>query len=288
MKLLLTICLMLSLILLETTMSQPSIGIILSEHPAADWKLVWADEFDVPGPPNPKNWVYETGLVRNHELQYYQPDNARCENGLLLIEGRRESKPNPKYKAGNSQWPANQTGSDYTAASIQTKGLHAWQYGRFEMRGRIDTRAGLWPAFWTLGVAGEWPRNGEIDIMEYYRGMVLANVAWGTAERYKANWSSVKKPVADFNDPAWATKFHVWRMDWDEKHIVLYLDDVALNTVDLTKTVNADADRKNPMHQPHYILLNLAIGGDNGGDPANTPFPSRFEVDYVRVYQRQQ
>lgn len=281
------LCLLLTLTLAKPTMSQPLPDSVPSEsHPVADWKLVWADEFDVPGPTNPKNWVHETGLVRNREAQYYQADNARCENGMLIIEGRRETKPNPKYKAGSTTWPTNQAESQYTAASIQTKGLHAWQYGRFEMRGRIDTRAGLWPAFWSLGVAGEWPSNGEVDIMEYYRGMLLANVAWGTAERFKANWSTVKKPVADFDDPEWATKFHVWRMDWDEKQIVLYLDDVALNTVDLTKTVNEDAEKKNPLHQPHFLLLNLAIGGDNGGDPANTPFPSRFEVDYVRVYQR--
>ncbi len=75
-------------------------------------------------------------------------------------------------------------------------------------------------------------------------------------------------------------------MDWDEKFIRLYVDDLLLNEVDLTKTINQDGSQKNPFHQPHYMLLNLAIGGDNGGDPTQTTFPTRFEVDYVRVYQK--
>jgi beta-glucanase (GH16 family) len=176
--------------------------------------------------------------------------------------------------------------ADYTSASLTTKGLHDWRYGRFEMRGRIDTRPGLWPAFWTLGVAGEWPSNGEIDIMEYYRGMLLANVAWGGEGRWVAKWDSVKKPIAEFNDPDWPRKFHLWRMDWDEQGIKLYVDEILLNTTDLNETFNQNKEGKNPFRQPHYILLNLAIGGTNGGDPTKTEFPARFEVDYVRVYQK--
>ncbi|WP_020596858.1 glycoside hydrolase family 16 protein [Spirosoma panaciterrae] len=256
------------------------------DKPATDWKLVWSDEFETNGPPNPKNWSFEKGFVRNHEIQWYQPENARCENGLLIIEGRREQKPNPMYRPTSTDWQTNRPSIDYTAASLHTRGLHSWQYGRFEMRGRIDVRSGLWPAFWTLGVAGEWPSNGEIDIMEYYRSMLLANVAWGTAKRYTAEWRSVKKPIDTFNDPDWARKFHVWRMDWGETAIRLYVDDELLNEVLLAETINGDGTKSNPFRQPHYILLNLAIGGDNGGDPANTAFPTRFEVDYVRVYQK--
>lgn len=155
------------------------------------------------------------------------------------------------------------------------------------MKGRIDTRAGLWPAFWTLGIEGQWPSNGEIDIMEYYRGLLLANVAWASGRRWVAIWDDVKKPLTDFNDPAWSSKFHVWRMDWDEKSIRLYVDDLLLNSTDLSQTVNQDAAGKNPFHQPHYILLNLAIGGTNGGDPSTTEFPARFEIDYVRIYQQE-
>jgi beta-glucanase (GH16 family) len=256
------------------------------DTPSAGWKLVWADEFDKDGKPDPGNWGYEAGFVRNRELQWYQPDNARCEKGMLIIEGRRERKKNPNYDPNSSYWKANREYADYTSASLTTRGLRHWQYGRFEMRGRIDTRPGLWPAFWTLGIDGEWPSNGEIDIMEYYRGMLLANVAWGTERRWTPEWDTVKKPISEFNDPDWAGKFHVWRMDWDDKTIKLYVDDILLNTTDLKDTFNKNTEGKNPFHQPHYIILNLAIGGPNGGDPSGTVFPSRLEVDYVRVYRK--
>lgn len=245
-------------------------------------KLVWADEFNTDGAPDPKNWTFEQGFVRNEELQWYQPENAYCKKGLLIIEARKENKPNPNYEAGSTEWRKNRKTIDYTAACLITKGLHQWQYGRFEMRGKINVDPGLWPAFWTLGVKGEWPSNGEIDIMEYYRNTLLANVAWATPTRYKANWNSTKVPLSDFKKN-WANQFHIWRMDWDEKTIKLYVDDQLLLTSDSQKTVNPDGSH--PFDQPHYVLLNLAIGGQNGGDPSQTTFPARFEVDYVRVYQ---
>jgi beta-glucanase (GH16 family) len=251
------------------------------------WQLVWSDEFDRDGAPDPTNWQFERGFVRNHEDQWYQPDNARCEKGLLVIEGRRESKPNPTYKAGSADWRTSRPLINYTSACLLTAGLHSWQYGRFEMRGRFDTQAGLWPAFWTLGVKGNWPSNGEIDIMEFYKNDLLANVAWGTDKRSVAEWRTTKKAISTFNDPAFSQKFHTWRMDWDEQYISLYIDGLLLNRVALDETINKDGTGINPFKQPHYLLLNLAIGGDNGGDPASTPMPTRFEVDYVRVYQQQ-
>jgi beta-glucanase (GH16 family) len=261
-------------------------GSLTSDKPSSDgYKLVWADEFDKAGPPDPCNWTYERGFVRNEELQWYQPENARCENGLLIIEGRREQKLNPRYRADGKSWRESRQYAEYTSASLTTRGLHQWMYGRLEMRGRIDTRPGLWPAFWTLGVEGEWPGCGEIDIMEYYRGMLLANVAWAGQQRWAAVWDDVKIPQTEFKDPDWSKKFHVWRMDWDADSIKLYVDDALLNSVELSKTFNKDKEGRNPLRQPHYIILNLAIGGTSGGDPANTQFPARFEVDYVRVYQ---
>lgn len=252
----------------------------------AEYRLVWADEFGKPGLPDPTKWTYEIGFVRNNELQWYQPDNARCENGLLVIEARRERKPNPEYAAGSADWRKKRTHAEYTSPSLTTKGLHSWQFGRFEMRARIDTRLGLWPAFWTLGVQGEWPHNGEIDIMEYYRGMLLANVAWGIAgRRWQPQWDSVKKPISELGGPDWSSQFHTWRMDWNSESIQLFVDGNLMNSTQLADTTEEGKDKKNPFRQPHYILLNLAIGGTNGGDPSDTQFPARFEVDYVRIYQ---
>ena len=176
--------------------------------------------------------------------------------------------------------------SEYSSASIVTAKKHSWQYGRFEMKAKIDVSSGLWPAFWTLGDRGRWPENGEIDIMEFYRGMLLANACWGSADAYKGVWSTTKKPIAEFDDPKWREKFHIWGMDWDEKSIKLYVDDALLNSVDLENTYNARDPKLNPFRQPHHILLTLAIGGDNGGDPSQTTFPAKFEVDYVRIYQK--
>lgn len=251
------------------------------------YKLVWADEFNRDGRPDPNHWGYEHGFVRNEELQWYQPDNARCENGMLVIEARQERLPNPNHDPDSNSWRRSRPHAEYTSACLKTSGLHNWTFGRFEMRGRIDTRAGLWPAFWTLGSARPWPGCGEIDIMEYYRGMLLANACWASERRWVAIWDDLKKPITDFGDPeAWSSKFHVWRMDWDKDSIRLYVDDELLNTIELSKTINRTPDRANPFHEPHYILLNLAIGGANGGDPSATEFPARFEIDYVRVYQR--
>ena len=249
-------------------------------------RLVWSDEFNTDGRPDPSNWTYETGFVRNLELQWYQPDNAWCEGGLLIIEARRERRKNPDYKPGTTEWRSSRESADYTSASLMTKGLRSWRYGRIEMRGRIDTRPGIWPAFWTMGVEGEWPSGGEIDIMEYYRGMLLANVAWGTEKRWVPEWDIVRKPIGEFGDSDWPSRFHVWRMDWDERAITLSVDGLVMNTTDLATTKNRNADDRNPFHSPQYLLLSLAIGGSNGGDPASTRFPARLEVDYVRVYQR--
>ena len=250
------------------------------------YALVWADEFDDNGAPDPKNWTFERGFVRNRELQWYQPENARIAGGFLVIEAKRERVRNPAFDAAASEWQRNREFAEYTSSSLMTRGLHSWQYGRFEMRGRIDTRPGVWPAFWTLGVNGRWPHNGEIDIMEYYRGVLLANVAWGSAKPFAPIWADTRKPLDSFNDPAWSSAFHVWRMDWDQRAIVLSVDGLTLNEVQLTRTVNEDGSGTNPFHAPHYLLLNLAIGGSAGGDPSKTEFPARFEVDYVRVYQR--
>ncbi len=246
------------------------------------YKLVWSDEFNTDGKPDPKNWSYEEGFVRNNEAQWYQSDNAYCKSGYLVIEAKREQKKNPNYVKDSQNWKKSRPSADYTSACMITKDKQQWLYGRWEMRGRIDINPGCWPAWWALGLDKSWPENGEIDMMEYYRDSLLANIAIGSAKPYRAYWYSKKTPV----DQAWASKFHVWRMDWDSSGIALYVDDRLLNQVPMEELVNKDGSGYSPFQHPQYMLLNLAIGGDNGGDPAATAFPKRFEVDYVRVYQK--
>ncbi|HSI78826.1 MAG TPA: glycoside hydrolase family 16 protein [Lunatimonas sp.] len=255
----------------------------------AGYNLLWADEFNIDGKPSERYWSHEQGFQRNQELQWYQPQNAQIKEGRLVISGKREKVKNPNYEANSSDWRKSREFAGYTASSIHTREKVTFQYGWVDVRAKIDTAKGMWPAIWTLGISRGWPANGEIDIMEYYlvAGVptILANAAWAHENR-RAAWDEVKIPFADFlkKDPEWPNKYHIWSMDWTENYIKLYIDGELVNEVDLSKTLNPDGF--NPFHQPHYLLLNLAIGG-NGGDPSQTPFPRVYEVDYVRIYQRE-
>ena len=253
-----------------------------SDFHATRYKLVWSDEFNADGRPDPKRWTYETGFIRNNELQWYQPENAFCKDGMLILEARRERKANPNYQAGSQDWTRNRPQADYTSASLTTRGITSWKYGRFEMRGRFDGHAGLWPEFWMLGDK-EWPWNGEIDILESWQGLLNANVIWAGKTPGYSRASSKRRPIASFGDPEWNSKFHTWRLDWDENRMAIFVDDILLNEVDINKAANGDGS--NGFRDPHYMLLNLAVGGTAGGDPSATQFPARFEVDWVRVYQ---
>jgi len=283
------ICLLFSLCFCLTgAMAQGSANAIDQMYPG--YELVWQEEFEGNGKPNEAFWSYEKGFVRNNELQYYQAENAEVSNGLLVIEGRREEVKNERYEEGSEDWRKNQEYAQYSSASINTRGKKEFQFGIIEVKAKIDTALGMWPAIWTLGISKGWPANGEVDLMEYYRvngeQTILANAAWKKeGGPYEAEWDESKVPFARFleKDPEWPDKFHVWKMDWTEDYIKLYLDGELLNEIDLKTTINPDGF--NPFHQPHYILLNLALGS-NGGDPSETEFPREYQVDYVRVYQR--
>ena len=283
---------------------------------AQGWTLVWSDEFDRDGRPDTTVWNFEHGFVRNHEAQWYQSENAYQHGGSLIIEARREHRPNPTFRDGARHWGQQRPTIDFTSACLTTRGNFHFRYGRMEVRARIPVTGGSWPAIWTLGEAMEWPSCGEIDVMEFYRinGVphILANAAWGSDRRYHAVWNTKRIPFAHFTerDADWASHFHIWRMDWDETAIRIYLDDELLNEIPLAATINGTVshdshnangsasvnpnmnvtasatDGANPFRQPHYILLNLALGGDNGGIIDTAAFPLRYEIDYVRVYQR--
>ncbi|MBX3254317.1 MAG: glycoside hydrolase family 16 protein [Chitinophagaceae bacterium] len=255
-------------------------------HAQDTYKLVWSDEFNKDGTPDTAKWSYETGFMRNNELQWYQPENARCSNGLLIIESRRERKANPVYSKGSSHWTTRRENIEYTSSCLITKGKHHWKYGRFEMHARIDIDPGMWPAWWTLGIEKNWPENGEIDIMEFYRDTLLANFLCRGID-HSNEWYTTKTGMQVLGGKAWSEKFHTWRLDWTEEYVALYVDDSLLNKVPVKNLENKDGSGFNPFRQPHYMLLNVAVGGDNGGDPSQTKFPRRMEVDYVRVWQKE-
>jgi beta-glucanase (GH16 family) len=275
-----------------------------ANRPASDnagWKLAWSDEFNEARCPDTTKWSFERGFIRNEELQWYQPDNASCHHGLLVIEARREDKPNPDYNPDRTRWRWRRASAHYTSASLISK--WSFTYGRLEMRARIDPRWGSWPAFWTVGSGAcpppgrsarsrpcnGWPRSGEVDVMESYKGNLLANVCkprralggkW-------CNWSSTRQSLASLGGTAWASRFHVWVMEWNARSINLFLDGKLVHHFTVADAVSPG--QRNPyVKRRQEILLSLAIGGLNGGDPSNTRFPVRLTVDYVRVYQRQQ
>ena len=268
---------------------------IENAYASEGYKLVFHDEFDKDGAPDPNYWTFEEGYKRNHEAQYYTKDNTWCENGHLVIEARKEDRTDSKGKVYH-----------YTSSSMTTRGkkdgeyISAWKYGRFEVRAKLPTYTGCWPAIWTLGTDGEWPYNGEVDIMEYYPSgsteLLHANVAWGSSQRWVAQWNSKTKKLSDLiaKNPNWRDEYHVWRMDWDYDYIRLYCDGELLNETNLDRTINPrngsiwKYDNQSPYRGRYqYLLLNLALGGDNGGSLAKTPFPCQYLVDYVRIYQKE-
>ncbi|MGH7866169.1 MAG: glycoside hydrolase family 16 protein, partial [Candidatus Dormibacteraceae bacterium] len=127
---------------------------------AADWKLVWSDEFNQAGPPDPAKWNYEEGFLRNNEAQYYtlgRGENARVEDGMLVIEARKEHFKNPSFDpnaTGQARGRRGREFAEFTSASLTTRGKATWKYGRIEVRAKLPPARGTWPAIWTLGTNG--------------------------------------------------------------------------------------------------------------------------------------
>jgi beta-glucanase (GH16 family) len=260
---------------------------------AADWKLVWSDEFDKPGLPDTAKWDYETGFVRNHEKQFYtraRQENARVENGTLVIEARKEkfsaSSARPKVRSSRGV-DANKgrSDADYTSAGLNTRGKAAWTYARIEVRAKLPTGRGTWPAIWTLGSninQTGWPTCGEIDIMEFVGfdpGIVHANIH---TKKYNHVMHTGKGDKISVPDASRA--FHVYAVEWDAEKMDFFVDAQKYFTY-RNEGTGSDAW---PYDKDQYLILNLAIGGDWGGQKGvdDRIFPARYEIDYVRVYQK--
>jgi beta-glucanase (GH16 family) len=235
------------------------------------WRLIWADEFDAPGLPDSSRWTYEEGLIRNREAQYYtrRPENARVENGMLVIEARKEAH----------------RGSQYTSASLTTEGRASWRYGRIEVRARVPQGRGMWPAIWTLGTNRRqvgWPMTGEIDIMEFVGfdpDTIHANVHTAAFNHRDKTGRGAKKHV-----PRPFDRFHLYAMEWTKDRIDVSVDGETYFTFRNT----GNGVREWPFDAEQYLILNVAVGGAWGGQRGidDSIFPQRFLVDYVRVYQR--
>ena len=240
---------------------------------AGDWQLVWSDEFNYQGLPDPAKWGYETGFLRNHESQYYtrgRVENACVENGCLVIECRKEHFA-----------PTNHAAVEYTAASLITLTRESWQYGRIEVRAKLPRGKGVWPAIWTLGTnitTVGWPRCGEIDIMEFIGkdpGGIHGTIHYSVHGRHQSNGGRLET-----NQPY--DGFHVYAVEWTPEQIDFYFDGKKYHS---SPTGPAGQGAVNPFRAPHYLILNFALGGDWGGPFDDAILPQQFLIDYVRVYQ---
>ena len=252
---------------------------------ATEWKLVWSDEFDTTGLPDKTKWDYEEGFIRNHEEQFYQRErleNSRVEDGMLVIEGRKETIKNPFYKSGKSQWTRDDEFAHYTAASLITLGKASWRYGRIEVRAKLPQGKGVWPAIWMLGTNFKeigWPLCGEIDIMEFVghdpnhvHGTVHYDV--NGQHTYKGNKIETQAP---FN------VFHVYAIEWFEDRIDVFLDETKYHTFVID---DAGKGEDNRFRKPFFLMINLALGGAWGGEIDDSIFPQKYLIDYVRVYEQ--
>jgi beta-glucanase (GH16 family) len=240
------------------------------------WELLWADEFDYTGLPDTSAWAYDIGGHGwgNQEMQYYTTsrlENARVENGILIIEARKEAMDTNRY----------------TSARLVTRGKKELLYGRFEIRAKLPRGTGTWPAIWMLAAEqsygdGYWPHNGEIDIMEHVgfnQGKIHAST-----HSLKYYWQiGTQRTDTTFASDV-SDAFHNYILEWYPEKIQIFMDD-KLYFTSLNDNTGWEAW---PFDKPFYLILNIAVGGAWGGQKGidNSIWPQRMEVDYVRVYKK--
>jgi beta-glucanase (GH16 family) len=226
--------------------------------------LVWSDEFNTNGAPDPAKWGYDLGAggYGNNELEYYtnRPENVIVENGVLKIKAIKE----------------NYNGSPYTSARLLSKGKFAFKYGKVEVSAKLPAGVGTWPAIWMLGDNNNtvgWPDCGEIDIMEH-RGSEL-NKIFGTFHypgHSGGNADGGTKMISNAT-----TAFHKYSLDWSASAIRIYVDDQLVHSLANSASV--------PFNHDFFFILNVAMGGTFGGSVDPNFSNATMEVDYIRVYK---
>lgn len=237
-----------------------------------EYEMVWHDEFNYEGSPDPDKWSFEIGASGwgNNELQYYTDrlENARVEDSVLTITARKED-----YK-----------GANYTSARMITyEGGHYWQYGRVEARIKLPEGQGIWPAFWMLGKnifeGTTWPATGEIDILEMIGGGENNRILHGTAHWNENGHTYIGDSYTHSEKLSQA--FHTYAIEWNEENIKWFFDGEQYFSLNIQPAAMSEFDA------PFFILLNIAVGGNWPGSPdSTTEFPQTMKVDYVRVYQK--
>jgi beta-glucanase (GH16 family) len=237
------------------------------------WQQVWSDEFNYHGLPDSTKWSNDVGGHGwgNNELQFYTQkrlENARVENGNLVIEARKET------------WQ----GKNYTSARLVTKNKGDWQHGKIEVRAKLPRGRGTWPAIWMLASTTplKWPDDGEIDIMEHVG--FDQGVIHGSIHSKKYNWVIGNGKTATVTVPDCSEQFHLYGLEWDKDSLKILVDNKVYLAVANEHTGYDAWPYDNKMH----LLLNIAVGGNWGGQKGvdDTIWPQKMEIDYVRVFQR--
>ena len=250
--------------------------------PPAGFTLAWSDEFSRAGLPDPGKWDYDTAYNRrgwhNEEKQYYsarRSRNSRVRGGRLIIEARADGT-----KLRNLP---DHGGQAYSSARLVTRGKASWTYGFFEVRAKLPCGRGTWPAIWTLSARQpmQWPGDGEIDIMEHVGhdpGTIHQTVHTGAFNHVAGTHRSATRRVADA-----CGAFHSYQLLWTPERIRMGIDGETVFTFDKA----SDDRREWPFDGPHYLILNIAVGGSWGGAKGidEQALPQRMEVDWVRVWQ---
>lgn len=257
-----------------------SVGNAVPAH--ATWSLIWADEFNGTSL-STADWNYDIGTGcpnlcgwGNNELEYYRAENVAVTGGNLVITTKAESFG----------------GSSYTSGKITTKSKHTFTYGRIEMRAKLPTGGGIWPAFWMMpqsNVYGGWAASGEIDIMEAANttSSVGGTIHYGgTSPSNTSTGGSYTQGGANF-----ANTFHTYAVEWQPDTLRWYVDGMPYFTATSAQWFSSTvpSNPRAPFDQPFYILLNTAIGGNYTGCTSagciTASLPQQYLVDYIRVYQ---
>lgn len=263
-------------IVLKFSVAMAMVLLMMAAAPAGyEWQTVWSDEFDYTGMPDSTKWDYELGYRRNNEAQWYtkDPSNVYVDHGMLTITGKKLDTP----------VVSNGRTFNYSSASINTRGKYTVKYGRIEMRAKLPKTAGVWPAFWTLGTTGPWPKCGEIDIMEYFPNRFGINTTT-SAFHYQpppgtpgGTWVAKLADINPYDD------FHIYAVEWSEAEMKFYFDDTLMGT--LMSSDIQFANGTDPFNTAQYLLLNLALGGNENGTIDPDFKSEQYIIDYVRVSQ---
>jgi beta-glucanase (GH16 family) len=244
--------------------------------------LIFSDEFEYEGRPDTQKWHHqiippENGSWHNGELQHYtdRAENSYVSDGTLKIKALKE------------QYTYNGSTKAYTSARLNAK--IAFTYGKIEVRAKLPSPAGTWPAIWTLGANSNetgnyfgnqygsvgWPLCGEVDIMEqtgWDKNSTISHFHWGdlNTKEYKEEGGEVSISNA-------STEYHIFSLEWDSNNLKTYVDDKLVHTF--------PNGTNRPFNHEHYLILNIAMGGNLGGNVPDNFTEGTFEIDYVRIYQ---